>query len=372
MRRYGIVSYNIHGNFTNYGSVLQSFALQEAIVQHYGSEIEPIVLNYWPKAIIGRDQLNPLKGITGTTVEFQKMINDSMPAIIENYRKIQKFVASHYILSKSEYCYQNFNQSMYAERLDGYIVGSDAIWMVDFFGKDDGFWGNYDSMKSSNTIAYATSFGESSMTGERLDYLEECIKNFKAVGIRESKYFEFIKSHTNVDVKRVVDPTLLLRVSDYSRIISDRVITEPYILIYSRKYNPEMDKFADELADRYGYKVVEISLRYTNKTKHVMFYHAGIEEFLSLIKYSENVITNSLHATIFSILFHRPVSFFERENAGNKVRELFNQYKLQNMQVHSGTEPIIQKEIDFDRVDEMIEINRKSSLEFLGRALLVK
>ena len=31
MKRFGIVSYNIYCNFTNYGSALQSWALQRAV-----------------------------------------------------------------------------------------------------------------------------------------------------------------------------------------------------------------------------------------------------------------------------------------------------------------------------------------------------
>ena len=31
MKRFGIVSYNIYCNFTNYGSALQSYALSQAI-----------------------------------------------------------------------------------------------------------------------------------------------------------------------------------------------------------------------------------------------------------------------------------------------------------------------------------------------------
>ena len=372
MKKYGIVSYNIHGNFTNYGSVLQSFAMQKAIERYFHKYAEAVVLDYWPKAIIGRDQLDPLKCITDASEEFKGMVKDSMPAIIENYNKIQKFIAEHYNLSRSAYDYRNFDRSKLDEQLDGYIVGSDAIWMTDFFGEDDGFWGNFDSMKTSNTLAYAASFGESVMTGEKLDFLIDRIGNFKAIGLRENRHFDFIKEHTSVDVERVVDPTLLLHVEDYASITDERLIQEPYILMYSRKYNRSMDEYADKMAEKYGYKVVEISLQSRNKDRHIMFYQAGIEEFLSLIKYSENVITNSLHASIFSILFHRPISFFQRENAGNKVKELFEQYNLQDMRVIPDAEPVIQRSQDYDMVDGLIESNRKRSLEFLKKALLTE
>ena len=372
MKKYGIVSYNIHGNFTNYGSVLQSFALQKAIDKYFRGEAEALVLDYWPKVIIGRDQLNPLKCIPDPGEEFEGMVNDSMPAIIENYYKIQGFIADHYNLSKTAYDFHNFDQSKQNEQLDGYIVGSDAIWMIDFFGKDDGFWGDYDSMKSSDSIAYAVSFGESILSGEQLDFLNEKIRNFKAIGLRESRHFDFIKNHVSVNVERVVDPTLLLHVDDYSNVTSERLIDEPYILMYSRKYNPRMDEYANQMAEKYGCKIVEISLRSRNKDKHIMYYQAGIEEFLSLIKYSENVITNSLHASIFSIIFHKPISFFERENAGNKVKELFDQYGLQEMRVLPGAEPMIRKKHDYKKVDDLIEANRSNSIEFLRKALLTE
>lgn len=372
MKKYGIVSYNIHGNFTNYGSVLQSFAMQKAIERYFYEYAEAVVLDYWPKVIIGRDQLDPLKCITDASEEFKGMVKDSMPAIIENYNKIQKFIAEHYNLSRSAYDYRNFDRSKLDEQLDGYIVGSDAIWMTDFFGEDDGFWGNFDSMKTSNTLAYAASFGETVMTGEKLDFLIDRIRNFKAIGLRENRHFDFIKEHTSVDVERVVDPTLLLHVEDYASITGERLIQEPYILMYSRKYNQSMDEFADKMAEKYGYKVVEISLQSRNKDRHIMFYQAGIEEFLSLIKYSENVITNSLHASIFSILFHRPISFFQRENAGNKVKELFEQYNLQDMRVIPNAEPVIQRSQDYEVIDGLIESNRKRSLEFLKKALLTE
>ena len=55
-----------------------------------------------------------------------------------------------------------------------------------------------------------------------------------------------------------------------------------------------MEDFAEKTAKKNGWKIVEISLRAVNSEKgHRMFYEAGVEEFLSLIKYAEYIVTNS-------------------------------------------------------------------------------
>ena len=369
-KKYGIVSYNIHGNYTNYGSVLQSYALQRAIELYMNEYIEPVIIDYYPDALGESNPLEPLKNARSVSHEFKQMIELSMPAIRTNYNKVQDFIRKHYIISKKSYDAKNFNDSYIDENLSGYIVGSDAVWMIDFFGRDTGFWAGYESMKNSHTISYAVSCGESNYSKDDLNFIREAIKNFKAIGVREQKYMDFFEECALCKVQRVVDPTLLIPVDLYSEIQTDRFIHEPYILLYSRKYDPEMEKYTDQIAERYGCKVVEISLRAQNRNKHIMQYSAGVEEFLSLIRYSENVITNSLHATIFSILYHRPVSFFSRENAGNKVKELLDHYDLRRMVVEKDMIPQIIDDYDFDLVDQKIEKNRLCSIDFLQKSLI--
>jgi polysaccharide pyruvyl transferase WcaK-like protein len=369
MKQYGIVSYNIHGNYTNYGSVLQSYALQTAINSMLSDTAFVKIINYIPEKIIGKDPLNPLKSESNPSNEFIQMVKESMPAIIENYEKINSFIKQHYLMSNKTYSSLNFDETLKDEKLDGYIVGSDAIWMVDFFGWDRGFWGDFKSMVSTNTIAYAASFGESLFNSKYLQVLNDKVGNFKAIGLREPKYLQEIKAFSSIPVQQVVDPTLLLCADDYNAITAERCIAKPYILVYSRKYNSTMDEYADTLAKMYGYEVVEISLRAQNKHKHIMFYNAGIEEFLSLIKYSEGIVTNSLHASIFATLFHKPISFFERGNACYKVKEFFNAFDIEPMFANEHDSTSIRNDINYEKIDKTIDAKRKQSIEFLKACL---
>ena len=56
----GIISYNIYGNFTNYGSALQSWALHQAVAS-LGHE--PVLVDYCPDILADKDPLNPFKNM---------------------------------------------------------------------------------------------------------------------------------------------------------------------------------------------------------------------------------------------------------------------------------------------------------------------
>lgn len=58
MKKLGIISYNIYGNFTNYGSALQSWALHRAIKRI--GDYKPVLVDYCPDILMDKDPLNPV------------------------------------------------------------------------------------------------------------------------------------------------------------------------------------------------------------------------------------------------------------------------------------------------------------------------
>ena len=77
----------------------------------------------------------------------------------------------------------------------------------------------------------------------------------------------YVASHVDVPVQRVIDPTLLLTSNEYDKIADERLENEKYLLLYSRRYNPHMEAYAEKLAAENGWKIVEISLRAKNAEK---------------------------------------------------------------------------------------------------------
>lgn len=370
MRKFATVTYNYHCNYTNYGSALQTWALLRVLNSLAPGEVEAINLDYCPASHLDKDPLNPMKNTWDTDPESLRQLELTMPAIRENYVKFDRFYHEECNLSKGSYTSSNFDDSLAAEGLDGYVCGSDTIFCIrEFDGFDDGYFANFPAMRN-RSISYAASFGDVDWTEDEIKTLKERLANFKALGVREgSADFEWIQANVDVPVTRVLDPTLLLTGADYAPIVGKPQMDEPYVLLYSRRYNPAMEAYADRVAKRLGCKVVDISLRAANAERgHVMRYDAGVEEFLALTKEARYVVTNSFHGLIFAAQMHTPFSVFSREQADTKISQLLAWLGLSNRAMVSGDEDV-PLEMNFNDMESRLAGLRESSLDYLRGGL---
>lgn len=364
MKRIGTISYNIYCNFTNYGSALQTWALHQAI-KKLGHT--PVLVDYCPEILADKDPLNPFGNMWDKDEESRRMVELTMPAIYTNYGKFDRFYHERFTRTARSYTSANFDSIARDEKLEGFVCGSDTIFCPDEFGFDDGYYANYPGMRR-RSVSYAASFGDPHFTAETYAVLNERIRNFKALGIREEQMIPYLKEHTDAPVRRVVDPTLLLKADEYECITDDRQYREKYLLIYARRYSPVMEAYAENLAKKNGWKIVDISLRAINAERgHIMRYDAGVEEFLSLVKNAEYVVTNSFHGMIFSVQFRRPFVIFSREQCDNKIEELLTLFGLSDRMLVKGDEPFA--EINYDKVHRNIQSAREESLSFLKMEL---
>ena len=199
--------------------------------------------------------------------------------------------------------------------------------------------------------------------------MNERVKNFKALGIRESSMIPYLLKNTDVPVQRTIDPTLLLTSDDYDKIAADQEYDFPYLLLYTRRYNPKMEAYAERVAKEKNLKIVEISLRAVNAEKrHIMRYDAGVEEFLSLVKHSTFVVTNSFHGTIFSVQYHKPFVVFSREQCDTKIEELLSLLDLTDRMLVAGEESF-KEDINYEEVHKNIATEKENSMQFLRNEL---
>lgn len=365
MKTVGVVSYNIHCNFTNYGSALQSWALCKTIGR---LGYKPVLMDYCPDILRDKNPLDPFKNMWDKDEESQRMCELTMPAIRENYKKFERFYTERFNRSKRVYTSENFDDSIEQENLGGYVCGSDTIFCVDEFGIDDGYYANYPCMRG-RSVAYAASFGDSHFTDETYSLLNERIKNFKALGIRESGMVPYIKERVNVPVSQVIDPTLHLSSVDLDEIAVKPNNTEPYLLLYARRYNPKMEAYAIELAKQNGWKIVEISLRATNVERgHEMRYDAGVEEFLGLVRCAAHVVTNSYHGMIVAIHYNTPFEIFSREQCDTKIDEVLDFLNLTSCKRTSDSNLELTT-VNWEDVKHRMVAKAESSLAFLKMEL---
>lgn len=364
MKILGVVSYNIHCNFTNYGSALQSWALCKTI-ERLG--YKPVLMNYCPDVLRDANPLDPFKKMWDKDEESRLMCELTMPAIRENHKKFERFYTERFNRSHA-YTSGNFNECVTVEGLDGFVCGSDTIFCPDEFGIDDGYYANYTCMRGKS-ISYAASFGDPHFTPETYALLDARLKNFKAIGIRESGMVPYIKQHVNVPVSQVIDPTLLLSSTDFDELAQEPEKMKPYLLLYARRYNPKMETYAIDVAKKKGWRIVEISLRATNAERgHEMRYDAGVEEFIGLVKNASYVVTNSYHGMIVAIHYKKSFDIFSREQCDTKIDEVLNRLGLTCCKRTDAGDTMI-RQLDWDVVTSCMKIQSAESKKFLEKSL---
>lgn len=363
-KTYGIVSYNYYGNFMNYGSMLQSYALQK-VLDKLG--VDNVIVDYCTDALLDKDPDHPTKNMHDKNFISRLNCYLSLPAIRRCNKKFEQFWNTQYKKTEKKYTSANFNEL----QLDGYVCGSDTIFCIqESEGFDDGFFANYSCMKDKHCVAYAASFGDATFSESESEVLNQRLNNFSSILLREDTMLDYVKEHLNGTVERVIDPTLLLKPEEYKDITGEQPKEEPYVLVYSRRYNPKMLEYADKLAKKHNLKVIEISLRALNAWKHKMAYDAGIEEFLSLVKNAQYVVTNSFHGMVFGLQFSKDLYVFSRESANNKISDLLETVGAKHRLLTEVPQGDIEKDaIDYARVHQRLAVEREKSIGFLKQVL---
>lgn len=368
MKNIGVVSHNIYCDFTNYGSALQSWAMCQIIDKVGQGKYQSLLVDYCPNVLKNINPLNPFENMDDEDEETRRLCQLALPAIKESSKKFNRFFSNEFRKTQSKFTRENFADCAKEEKIDAFLCGSDTIFCTGEFGFDEGFFANYPPMKK-NAVSYAASFGDPCFDDSTYPILKNYLNNFLSIGIRESQMLSWIHANVNVPAQRVIDPTLLLKPGDFESICTpERKIKEKYILLYARRYNAAMETYADKLADKLNCKVVEISPRVMNADKHIMVYDAGVEDFLSLVKHADYVVTNSYHGMLFSIQFQKPFAVFSRHLCDNKINELLSLLDLTNRFV-TPEKSLQLTPIDYSIVNKKISKAREPSLAFLASEL---
>lgn len=162
----------------------------------------------------------------------------------------------------------------------------------------------------------------------------------------------------------------------------EKIVKEPYIFCYFLGSNQKHREFAKKLKERTGCKIV--TLPYMDEIVKDDFgfadepmYQVGPREFLNLICHAEYVCTDSFHGTVFSILHHKKFFTFNRyeetkkASTNSRLKSLLGLLEIENRLCKSDVEieTIMQKEIDYKKVEEKLNILREDSRNYLKNAI---
>ncbi len=256
-------------------------------------------------------------------------------------------------------------------RFDACVCGSDQIWNPLFFnGNNDIYFLDFVS-EGTKRIAYAPSIGLAEFPEEYMSDLKEKVNRFDYLSVRETAGQKIVAPLTDNDVKVVLDPTLLLTASQWAKIAKLPKIKEPYIFLYLFGNRPYIGEFVEYVRNLTGLQVVCIP--YTEREKnpeYVKVYDAGPCEFLGLIKNASLVITDSFHATAFSINFNIPFYSLlrnedsEKINMNSRIFSILDLVGLQERLVNPDVEYPFNIDMNVDFTEANRRIDEKRTIDF--------
>lgn len=247
-----------------------------------------------------------------------------------------------------------------------YLAGSDQIWNTTFQnGRDAAFYLTF-APKNSVKASYAASFATEQIEPNWQKTVREWIKQLDFISVRESSGLQILDQLGIHGAQHVLDPVFLLNRSDWENLCGGQPGTEPYLFVYDFDRSLEMRAIAEQLAAARGLKLYTLQdLGYGDRN----FAEAGPLEFLTLIRHASVVLSNSFHATAFSMLFEREFWVMNRqERINTRMRDLTESVGLANRLI-AEKEQVTEDEIDYAVVRTQLQRYVNSSRAYLDMVI---
>lgn len=375
----------------NYGSMLQAYATQMALdelgyenetinIAGFNSEIKRAKIMYFIKASLTSDILLSKAGMAKNVLI--KRVSRSKYAINSKIRaeKFDSFSKAKFRLSRIYHSKAELGDAC-PENYSAVVVGSDQLWLPGNIAAD--YYTLNFVPKTVNTIAYATSFGQSSLPKDSAEKASAFLKKIRHIGVREESGQKLVKQLTGRSVPVVCDPTLLFTGDEWMSIqVNEPIVKGRYILCYFLGNNPPHREFAKRLKAETGCKIIALTHLdeyvksdegYADSTP----YDIDPADFLNLVRNAEYVCTDSFHCSVFSILYRRCFFSFRRytrktrQSTNSRLDTLFNSLGISG-RIMNGDEDIkkcVDLPIDYDEVYKNLTVIREKSYDYLREAL---
>ena len=266
----------------------------------------------------------------------------------------------------------------YNPKLDCLVIGSDEVfnciqknanvgYSLELFGKNN---------NAKKLLTYAASFGNTTLDKlkkyKKDDEIAELLRKFDLISVRDANSGKIVEKLTDKVPVYNLDPVLTYDYMNCCNKIPDLSINEKYLILYaySGRISNDEAEWISKYAKKKNLKVYAIG---GIQKCADCFIDCSPFEVLSYFENAEEVITDTFHGSIFSVITHRPFTTLVRQSVGNdygneeKLSDLLKRLNLENrMTTNVADVASINKEkIDFDKVDEFLKKQRLLAIEYL-------
>lgn len=369
LRDLGIHTISRNFLLSNYGSFFQHYALREVLKR----------IGYRPFRIerhgcIGEvfDWLLPLR-----------ILRTRMRAWLHGDRGVYEGVGRRFYPRRLAFLHDYFKIiGCIGERQHSahwYVCGGDCIWTQPnlrafLADKSD------DAIK----VSYAVSaMWESSVrNSEWRNLVARSGEKFAGVGVREELGRVICNDIIGADrVVRVIDPVLLLKKEDYFRVaVTPQITLSKSIFSYlvNIRTDAELCLVAfKSLAQKLSCNLKILGIQ---GTQELLSREVNLElsplKFLGALRDCRYFVTNSFHGLAFALIFEKPFVFVRQSLKDQNLRQtsLLELVHLEDRMIGMSELPtrgveVLQANIDWDSVRQILDAERARSLNWLGRQL---
>lgn len=357
----------------NYGNRLQNYALQQYLFNKikiervdtiwydpkykYMSQVDIISWKTWIKYFINwKNQRTYLK---------KEYLKDNIR--MYNISKFTKKISTRLDFKIKDNLSREY---------DYFITGSDQVWNPNFWSKRY----NHASIRflkfvpKEKRIAYAASIAIPEIPKDKEQFFKDSLNEMKVISMREKAGAELVKNLTGREVPVVVDPTILLSKEEWQKIemVPEWYNGEKYILTY---FLGNSSPVIENIAKKNNWKIYNLMDK-----DNFDLYTSRVEEFVYLINHAQLVVTDSFHASVFSILMNTSFLVVNRQQKGvadmtSRIDTLMELFGYQNRYIVNGKCNLSDEEIlhmDFSNVKAIQEREIARSTAYIKKALNLK
>lgn len=345
--RVGILTFH---RTNNYGAVLQCFALQETL-KRMGYDVQ--VVDYIQPFIEKNNRLINREVFFGFFHYPKRTVRDFFHRlrVCLNFKKFRK----NYLKLTSRCDFSNIPKNF-----DAFVIGSDQLWTVEHTGGQlDPVYTAKFKTSVNRIFGYAISANEISISKIAEKDLADIVKNFNVLSFREKSIAALVGQNTSQLCRCDIDPTLLVPCNCWDSLLRSKWKRKKYLAVYqARSFKGSAGtiiKKVRKLADLLGVDVVNLSN-----------YKYSPADFVSIICYSQGVITSSFHGTAFALLFKKPLWVFKlNDGHDGRCLDLLQSIGAEECVVNLEDDLLKMPEMDYDVIDRNIAAVKESSLLYL-------
>lgn len=342
----------------NYGSVLQTLATQ-ALFEDLGAKVTVInyvkVPNRYENLAKTWGRGNPIKSLV------------MLPTIQRWKTVFRKFNEDNLNLTDGLYSSDD-DLAGYDSAADAYCTGSDQVW--------NSVWNRgvlpelylHFAPEGAYRFAFSASFGQPWLSEGEVEQTKKLISQYARISVREDSGLKILREQYGYrGAVQTVDPTLCMTADFWRTHAAKRSIEDDYILVYNLNRSREFDDYATALSRKTGLRLVRLCTRYDQ------FYRPGksvliptINEFISLIDNAVCVLTDSFHASAFSMnMGTEPICVYPQKFGSRLASFLRLTQSEQRHAVGFDDLAVIDRHVDFKAVNQILDTERKKARGFL-------